>query len=203
MAVSVYPLDARCCRGVRYTATMKRAAIMLCCVTCLIGCVNRPAEWAQPVQVKAMPNLHRVSDTLYRSAEPNTGGLENLQPLGVHTVINLQRYRTDRDEAEALGYRYEQIPFDAWAPSEAQVVQFLRYVNDPAGAPYLVHCQHGADRSGVMCAVYRIAVQGWAKDDALREMRWGGYGYHWHMQHLIDWVNALDIERIKADAGMK
>ncbi len=36
---------------------------------------------------------------------------------------------------------------------------FLRIVTDPKRVPVLVHCQAGADRTGTMCAVYRIAVR--------------------------------------------
>ena len=41
-----------------------------------------------------------------------------------------------------------------------------------------MHCQQGADRTGTMMAFYRIAVQGWPKDDAIAEMKNGGYGFH-------------------------
>jgi hypothetical protein len=29
---------------------------------------NRPATWAEPIALEGVPNLHKVSDTLYRSA---------------------------------------------------------------------------------------------------------------------------------------
>jgi protein tyrosine/serine phosphatase len=49
------------------------------------------------------------------------------------------------------------------------VVKFLQIVTDPEKVPVFVHCQHGADRTGVMAASYRIIVQGWSKDQALRK----------------------------------
>ncbi|HEX7917405.1 hypothetical protein [Rudaea sp.] len=42
----------------------------------------------------------------------------------------------------------------------------------------LIHCWHGADRTGVVCAAYRMVVQGWSKADARAEMFDGGFGYH-------------------------
>ena len=44
--------------------------------------------------------------------------------------------------------------------------------------PFFVHCQHGSDRTGVCIAAYRIVVQGWTKQDAIREMTGGNYGFH-------------------------
>ena len=40
------------------------------------------------------------------------------------------------------------------------VVRFLKIVTDPESGSVLVHCLHGADRTGTMCALYRVAVEG-------------------------------------------
>lgn len=182
---------------------MRRFVIAWPLLIVLTGCVTqRPATWAQPIDTEGLPNLYRVSDTLYRGAEPNRGGLEQLDALNIRTVINLQRRRTDRLEAEALGLHYVEIPVNAWQPREEQVVEFLRKVADPNGGPYLVHCQHGADRTGMMVAAYRIVVQGWSRDEAIREMRHGGYNFHWHLQHLARFVRELDVERLRREAGI-
>ena len=36
--------------------------------------------------------------------------------------------------------------------------------------PVLIHCEGGADRTGIMVALYRIAFQGWDLKPARREM---------------------------------
>ena len=69
-------------------------------------------------------------------------------------------------------------------------------------APVLVHCLHGADRTGTMCALYRIAIQGWSKEDALKEMTEGGYNFHGVFENLLEYLNDLDIEQIKQRAGL-
>jgi protein tyrosine/serine phosphatase len=46
-------------------------------------------------------------------------------------------------------FHYEQIPMEAWRPEQEDVVRFLRIVTDPKRVPVLVHCQHGADRTGM------------------------------------------------------
>jgi protein tyrosine/serine phosphatase len=90
----------------------------------------------------------------------------------------------------------------AWHPEEKEVVRFLRIVNDPKKTPVLVHCMHGADRTGVMCATYRLAVQGWTKEDAIEEMTNGGYGFHSVWSNLIKWVKNLDINELREKAGL-
>jgi len=54
-----------------------------------------------------------------------------------------------------------------------------------------------------MCAIYRIAVQGWSKDEAIAEMTRGGFGFHRIWMNLVDYIRKLDIDEIKKSAGLK
>ena len=164
---------------------------------------DRPANWAQPVEVEGVSNLHKVSDTLYRSAQPTAEGMRNLkEKLGIKTIINLRSFHSDRDEIGDTKLEYEHITMKAWHPEKKEAVRFLEIVTDPDRQPVLFHCQHGADRTGTMCAIYRIAVQGWSPEDAIREMREGGYHFHEIWSNLPKWIESLDIEKIKQKAGM-
>jgi protein-tyrosine phosphatase len=91
----------------------------------------------------------------------------------------------------------------AWHPERKEVIRFLQIVGNPRRTPVLVHCMHGADRTGTVCAVYRVVVQGWTKKEAVREMREGGYGFHTVWKDLLDWIDELDLDAIKAAAGIE
>jgi protein tyrosine phosphatase (PTP) superfamily phosphohydrolase (DUF442 family) len=163
---------------------------------------ERPAAWAQPMTLAGVPNLHKVSNELYRSAQPTAQGMKNLKGLGIETVVSLRSFHSDMDEIGYTGLAYEHIYMKAWHPEEKEVVRFLQIVSNPRRTPVLVHCQHGSDRTGTMCAVYRIAVQGWSKQDAIEEMINGGYGFHGVWANIAPWINRLDIEGIKKKAGI-
>ena len=77
-------------------------------------------------------------------------------------------------------------------------MEFLKVATDPKRQPVFVHCQHGADRTGTMCAIYRLVEQGWSKDEAIREITDGGYGFHSVWQNLIKYLRNLDVKAIKA-----
>ena len=164
---------------------------------------DRPAHWAKPVWMEGVPNFHKVSDTLYRSAQPSAEGLRKVRVMEIETIVNLRSFHSDRDEIGEAGLAYEHIHMKAWHPEEEDAVRFLQIVTNPKRSPVLVHCQHGADRTGTMCALYRIAVQGWSKEEALREMMEGGFGFHGIWDNLIQWINGVDIDRIKKRAGIK
>ncbi len=154
----------------------------------------RPAGWAQPVTLDGVPNLHRVSPGLYRSAQPTTAGMRRLGEFGIRTVINLRAFHSDRSELDGTELRGIRIPTHAWAPTRAAARRFLDVVTDPDQQPVLVHCQHGADRTGAMVALYRIAVEGWSRDAALAEMTDGGFGYHSIWTNLPPWVRSFPLE---------
>ncbi|MDO9391286.1 MAG: dual specificity protein phosphatase family protein [bacterium] len=162
----------------------------------------RPDNWAQPVSLAGVPNLFQVSENLYRSAQPDTLGMNNLKQLGIKTVVNLRSFHSDQDELGNTGLVREHIYMKAWHPEKEDVVRFLKIMADSARAPVLVHCQHGSDRTGTMCAIYRVAVQGWSKEEAIREMTQGGFGFHKMFSNLPKWIKALDIEQVRKEAGI-
>lgn len=168
----------------------------------LLSPANRPAAWAQRTVQVGVPNLHKITTNLYRSAQPTAEGIKSLQKMGIKTVINLRSFNSDKDELADTGIVGEQIFMKAWHPERKEVVRFLQIVTDEKRLPLLFHCQHGADRTGIMCAIYRIAVQGRSKEEAIREMKEGGYGYHTIWVNLPTWLEALDIEAIKKEVGI-
>lgn len=158
----------------------------------------RSLAWAEPVVVKGAGNCFRVSARLYRSEQPTTLGMRNLERLGTKTVVNLRAYHSDQEFLKKRELRHEQIPTYSWAPDEDDLVRFLGIVPDPAKSPVVVHCWHGSDRTGAMCAAYRVVVQGWSKEEAIREMKEGGYGHHRVWGNLVRCVEDLDVEEIRS-----
>lgn len=163
---------------------------------------NRPVHWAQPVEKPGVPNMHKVSDTLYRSAQPTAEGMQELKKMGIRTIVNLRSFHSDRDEIGETGLQYEHIYMKAHHPEDKELVRFLQIITDSNRTPVLVHCQHGADRTGTMCALYRIVVCGWSKDEAVVEMTKGGFGFHTIWDNLPKYIDRLDTADIRKRAGL-
>jgi protein tyrosine phosphatase (PTP) superfamily phosphohydrolase (DUF442 family) len=161
---------------------------------------NRPSLSTNIFQIEGVPNFYKLSEDLYRSGQPTPKGLRNLMTIGIRTVVDLRWLHSDWNEIRGCGLEYEHIHMTVLYPGESQAVKFLQIVGNKERTPVLVHCQHGADRTGVMCAIYRIAVQGWTKEKALKEMIEGGFGFHGIWGNLIQWINKLDIDKIREKA---
>jgi protein tyrosine phosphatase (PTP) superfamily phosphohydrolase (DUF442 family) len=165
--------------------------------------IEAQEKWAKRIELPGLPNFHKVSDDLYRGAQPTAEGMKQLDKLGVKTVINLRTVHSDRDEMKGTGLSYEHIGMSTMNVENKDVIRFLQIVTDPNRTPVFVHCQHGADRTGTMCAVYRIIIQGWSKNEAIEEMTKGGFGYHSIWQNLPNFIRKLDVQVIKSSVSFK
>lgn len=158
-------------------------------------------KWAERIELPGVPNFYKVSDDLYRGAQPTAEGMKRLEKLGIKTVVNLRSLHSDRSGLKGAALSYEHIGMTTWNLEDKDVIRFLKIVTDPNRTPVFVHCQHGADRTGTMCAIYRIAVQGWSKDAAIEEMTKGGFGYHSVWQNLPNYIRNLNVQKIRQRAS--
>ncbi len=205
----------------RYTVVLLAGAVVICAAVYLVQTYGQEMlsllvsnerdteaallterEWAQRLEVRGVENLHKVSEELYRGAQPSGEGMQQLKELGIKTIVNLRSFHSDRGEIGDTGLSYEHIYMKTWHAEDEEVVRFLKIVTDGKRTPAFVHCQRGADRTGTMCAIYRVAVQGWSKDDAIKEMSKGGFGFYSGWKNLINYIRELDIEEIKSKAGL-
>jgi protein tyrosine/serine phosphatase len=157
----------------------------------------RPAQWAEAIALEGVPNLHRITPTLYRSEQPNALGMKNLEKLGIRTVINLRYFNDDEDEVKGTSLRTERTRILTWHVGDQHVIEVMRMLKKAENGPFLIHCQHGADRTGLMTAMYRVLEQGWTPDDALKELTDGGYGYHSMWKNIIKYVRSADVDALK------
>jgi tyrosine-protein phosphatase SIW14 len=134
-----------------------------------------------------LPNFHKVSDDLCRGAQPDTEGFLRLLAMGVKTIISLRYLHTDRWLIRDLGFRYHHIRMWAWHPEREDIDEFLRIMTlrCQGDLPVFVHCAHGSDRTGCMVAAYRVRVQGWTKEDAIKEMLEEKYGFHHVYEEIV------------------
>lgn len=162
----------------------------------------RPADWAQPLLLAGVPNLFVVADGFYRSAQPDAAGFAALAGLGVASVINLRRSLDDAPLAQGSGIRTLHVPIKTraiTAQGEANIVPALRALRDTlARGPVLVHCTHGADRTGMIAALYRMLEQGRSRSAAIAEMEQGGFGFHAIWANIPRYLQSVDLAALRA-----
>jgi hypothetical protein len=75
---------------------------------------------AEKLKIAGVPNAGKISDTLFRGAQPSEKGLAELKKLGVTTIVDLRGNRgpvaRERVRAEALGMHFIDIPVSGMSP---------------------------------------------------------------------------------------
>lgn len=181
-------------------SSMFPARLLLSLALCCCGLLR--AADVEKLSHAGLPNLHRISPNLYRCAQPSAEGFVSAEKLGIKTVINLRAFHNDKSHVVSTNLTLARIPFKTWRAQTDDMVRFLKIVSNTNNGPFLVHCQHGADRTGTMIAVYRMAVEGWSADAAIKEMTSGGFGYHSIWANLPRYIRKLNVQSVRRMAGL-
>lgn len=143
-------------------------------------------------------NLYQIDSGIYRSGQPSGTDFKALEKYGIREVLNFRNRNSDNDEAAGTKLKLHRLKMKAHSVSEDQLVSALRIIYHRKG-PIVIHCHHGSDRTGAVCAMYRIVFQGVSKEKAIQEMTEGGFGFHRIYKNIIRVVRDADIERIKME----
>jgi tyrosine-protein phosphatase SIW14 len=150
---------------------------------------------ASSMTIQGVPNAGSVTSTLFRGAQPNNLAYAGLQKLGMNIVVDFRgeggEVTAEKKSVEALGMKFVSLPWNGGAlPSRDELLTFFTLLRDNPDQKVFIHCQYGADRTGVMIALYRIAVDHWTAEQAISEMK----EFHYHsfmLPHLAKYVKAF------------
>ena len=164
--------------------TNRRILIAGICALVLLAAEGQFA-WCVTDNRADLPNFGEVTGNLYRGGQPSPKGLSALRAMGVGLIINFREnpseIASEKHLAESLGIEYIGIPWSAHdEPSSADVVEFLDAIRAHPDTKIFVHCRHGADRTGLMVAAYRLAVEHRSVTDAMSEMKRFHFDGFWH-----------------------
>jgi protein tyrosine/serine phosphatase len=111
-------------------------------------------------------NFHEViPGELYRSAQPGAAVIDAaVQRYGIRTIINLRNekrgswYAEEASAAEKNGVTLINYPLSSADMVSVGESEDLAEVMRRAQKPILIHCEHGANRTGLASAIYVGAV---------------------------------------------
>jgi rhodanese-related sulfurtransferase len=131
-------------------------------------------------------NFSKVNDGLYRGARLTSyEALEYLKSLNVKSVVNLQGGDLDSDigivipwaepgekpeviaEEKAgvlsMGMSFLHSPLNSLEAitkdEDKEIDETLEFMHDKKNQPVFIHCEHGADRTGLLVALYRVKYE--------------------------------------------
>ena len=143
-----------------------------------------------------LTNLYKIDSGVYRSEQPSHEDFKALEKYGIGEALNLRNRHSDDDEAAGTNVKLHRVKTKAHSINEEQLIEALRIIKNRK-APIVIHCHHGSDRTGAVCALYRVVFQNVSKEDAIHEMTEGGFGFHRIYKNIIRRIKEADIEQIR------
>ncbi|HEU6442117.1 MAG TPA: tyrosine-protein phosphatase [Microvirga sp.] len=130
-------------------------------------------------------NKHRVTDRLWRTAQPAPHQIEALRREGVRTIINLRgghehgSWQLQKEACERLGINLVEFVIRSRGAPDRKVLLKAKDFFENIEYPAVMHCKSGADRAGFMAALYLILHEGRSVDEAQRQLhvRYGHFRF--------------------------
>jgi undecaprenyl-diphosphatase len=147
--------------------------------------------------VRGPDNLHAVREgVVYRAAQMNGGVLaETIRAEGIKSILNLRGAKPDSHwfqqemaVAEAHKVQHLDCQLSALKDVPPETLEAILKLVDAAPKPLLIHCEGGADRTGLVVAAWvfsREHVQPEAAHGQL-SLRYGHFPYLWSRSGAMD-----------------
>lgn len=186
---------------------MKKTLIALTVTSCLSigGCMKhpglddeqRPENWG--TLISHTHNFYQISSDVFRSEQPSNQLIPSLKQYNIDTVINLRARNDDAKVLKDQPFNLVHIPIYTWAINREDLLQAMRAIQTAKqnNQKVLIHCYHGSDRTGATIAMYRIIFEHWSIEDAVKEMKQGGYGFHVIWKNIVHLLSPENVKWIQ------
>lgn len=158
----------------RYAAFAIVVVVLLCGSLIAWGAVQQPSLLGRYAS-HSVRNFGVVwPEKLDRSGKPySSAGWQWMHDQGVRSIVTLIKPEKDKVDYSKFGFeKVLRIGLEGQeVPTDEQTKEYLAFIQDPKAWPVDVHCSEGKDRTGMMIALARYAIDGWTLDQALAEAK--------------------------------
>lgn len=121
-------------------------------------------------------NRHRVGRSAFRAAQPAPHQIRRMAGEGIKTVINLRggrefgSYPLERNACARRGLAFEEVVLRSREAPTVETVEEVKALLDRVERPILFHCKSGADRAGLMSALYLLLCENATPQEAQAQL---------------------------------
>lgn len=130
-------------------------------------------------------NLTEIAPGVWRSNQPSPKRIEKYKKMGIKTILSLRGNPNqpisfmllEKQACSDLGMTFvtEKLSARSLLPKENYLAVLDRL--EQLKPPFLLHCKSGADRAGLVSALYLLHIKGAPLSEARKQL-------HWRFMHL-------------------
>ena len=148
-------------------------------------------------------NFHKVSDGVYRANQPSPSHLKSYKKLGIRSVLSLrgpanQSYALFEEEyCKKLDLNLAYTPISSSsAPAPELLINIINVMRE-LPKPFVLHCKSGADRAGLVSALYLIAEKEQSVQEAKRQLSFKYLHLDFTKTGILDYIFGVFSERLE------
>ncbi len=121
-------------------------------------------------------NFEKVAPGVYRSNQPDPKRFKAYAAMGIKTVLNLRgealqpHYLFTEESCAAYGMTLVPVKLSARRAPKRERLLMVLDAFDTMERPFLMHCKSGADRTGLVAAIYLLIHEGASIDEARKQL---------------------------------
>ena len=148
-------------------------------------------------------NFHKVSDGVYRANQPSPSHLKSYKKLGIRSVLSLrgpanQSYALFEEEyCKKLDLNLAYTPISSSsAPAPELLINIINVMRE-LPKPFVLHCKSGADRAGLVSALYLIVEKKRSVNEAKRQLSFKYLHLDFTKTGILDYIFGVFSERLE------
>lgn len=150
-------------------------------------------------------NFYEIAPGVYRSNHPGPRRLKRYKDLGIKTVVTLRgeekfaHYLFEKETCEALGMDFRVTKL--WARNATKRERLLAVLDTfrDIEKPFVFHCKSGADRAGIVAAMYLMVFEGVPVEEARKQLSMRYLHMKWTKTGVQDYILSVYEARKNAE----
>jgi len=150
-------------------------------------------------------NFHQVCDEVYRANQPSPAHRQSYRDKGIKAVLNLRGFAQqsyalfEEDSCEKLGLELISVPLSSSsAPQPEKLLEIIGII-EKIPKPFVLHCKSGADRAGLVSALYLIVIKKLSVAEAKKQLSFKYLHLDFTKTGILDYIFDVFSERLKIE----
>ena len=148
-------------------------------------------------------NCHQVCDEVYRANQPSPSRLKFYKDKGIKAVLNLRGFTQqsyalfEEDSCKNLGLDLISVPLSGSSAPQPEKLLEIIDIMDKIPKPFVLHCKSGADRAGLVSAMYLIVQKKLPVAEAKKQLSFKYLHLDFTKTGILDYIFNVFSERLK------